>query len=438
MKEKTDITCPQLSMAELQNENVIFGSWQRAPYTQVTTINYSFNLKSLPALLTQEVQHNNPGIIISSLPRIERAKVRETLQQWKSACGDLIEFNYVQTLDQNQLGLTIVGCDNLNKADGLTHYNHAALEATGSLYQAIICLPSKIKTNYDSKVYAHEIGHGLGFGHIHEVDSIRQQLGSSDQGLGCSVMGYEHLLKTPQNRCRTTELCKNETYAVIPGPMDQQICQAAYKLPSFSFDKYKTAVSTGMWNGATEKAIDAYLSKLEFLNIGKETAANLATVFSTLLQLYLDNNEAKYAFYLASAEILCRTMNIDHQHSLKLFRNLLNTASIFFTLYQLYGSEEAMVRAVYLTAFLGGNFAGMVFGKAMGEEAANLTNTFVNNLGTLFNQGKVQIAEKLPGITHKINSVRHWFFGSGLKKEVTSCASEESLDSNKLNVIFQA
>jgi len=223
MQAKIESLCGQLSLEQLKQ--VVFGKWEKVPHATVTTINYTFDELSVSPDVKKHLLLGHSQVIIQSLSVKTRALVNLALEQWRSACGELIKFNYVDKLDGNQPGITFIGGDNLTDANGLT----VSLMDGNQFNKALICLPSEIKTPYDYKTITHEIGHALGLKHVHEIESIKQHLMTADQGMGCSVMGYNSVLKSHSNNCTTEKYCADQTYALYPGPTDQQICSAIYQ-----------------------------------------------------------------------------------------------------------------------------------------------------------------------------------------------------------------
>jgi len=84
---------------------------------------------------------------------------------------------------------------------GLTPTNHIKFE------QVLVCLPSSVKNDFDLHTISHEIGHALGFEHLHDIDSVKKRLKMTPQGLGCSVMPYSEKLTSTINSCNTAQYC---------------------------------------------------------------------------------------------------------------------------------------------------------------------------------------------------------------------------------------
>lgn len=397
LKEKIEDLCPQLTLEEIKG--VVYAKWAKPLGAQVTTINYTFDTSSISASFRERIQVENVDAVISTLPAPTREKVVGALEVWRLACGERIEFNYVPKLKVNEVGVTFIGCDNLNNASGATYPNFN-VSATNEVNfnNIIVCIPSSITTYYQLKTLFHEIGHVLGEDHPDEVASILQQLRDGKQGLGCSVMLYNSRVRSPVNSCTTEEYCENQTYALYPGPMDKQICRALYppQLHPFSLAQYNNALFLGFLNGSIEKTLSSFFANIELLNLNQEGGEFVSFISSSLLRAYTQNTMLNSVNTLALLEFVARVNNDQNVNLIQLFRSLASIASLFIYLYEMYANEDAIIKATYLSAFLAANVAGSLIGPMIGEKTAILTNAVVKNIGSLFNFGVHVVSNTLP------------------------------------------
>ena len=405
MQAKIESLCRRLSLEELKQ--VVFAKWDKVPHATVTTINYTFDLHSISEKVKNNLLLYHSQVLIQSLPTKTRDLVNIALEQWRSACGELIEFHYVDKLDENQPGITIIAGDKLTEANGVT-----ISSVTGTQYtQALICLPSIIKNPYDYKTITHEIGHALGLNHVHEIESIKQHLMTTDQGMGCSVMGYNSVLRSHSNNCTTEKYCDDQTYALYPGPTDEQICSAVYQFPAFSSAQYFYALFGGLLSGSLEPGLCSFLNNTEILNLNSTSAENISMAMSVLLHSYIQGTGFTPANILALCEFSVRNLhNADKADMIHFVKNVVSISSLLFYFYNLYGDEAALSKGIYLFAAIGGGFCGSQFGALLGEKTADLANSLVNNVSPLFKTGIEYTLEGFTAVSNKVSSFSNWFF----------------------------
>ncbi|WED42491.1 hypothetical protein [Legionella cardiaca] len=401
MKAKLETLC---TITWEEFTHLVYGIWPRERHAEVTTIPYTFDINSAPEVLTNSLKTDYKKMTMQALAVTEQQTVVESLNNWVSACANLIEFKYKSKLGVDEPGIIFIGCEQMEQVNGVTQ---SIRDAQNYFKQVLICLPSTIKTAVNKRTVHHEIGHGLGLNHTHNVESVNKLIKTIPEGLGCSVMGYNFLLQTAENHCFTEKYCLNETFAVIPGPMDSQVCATLYQFPEFSMERYFTSMFLGFLNGSTEQALSSFLMNVKFLNISENAAANYSMLASTLTSAYLNDTGSSVVNSLALIEFTSRLYSNSGVEYIHVIKTLTSIASLFMTLYESYGDEAALIRGIYLAAFLISTFAGVSMGTFLGKEAAGITNGLTNKLGSLFNWGTQQLTSRLPTFSN-------WLFG---KKE---------------------
>lgn len=160
------------------------------------------------------------------------ALLPEIFKRWERACGQLLEFRHIEKASLgNFKGIIIANCDNL---DGALGYWDPILSPNHAVDYGIVCIPSTYFQNGkyiildNLRSISHEIGHAIGLKHFHENYSVKQYLQSTEEGLGCSVMVYDKSIRSALNECHSIDACLNTKHAILPGPLDGQVCRSVY------------------------------------------------------------------------------------------------------------------------------------------------------------------------------------------------------------------
>lgn len=235
-KEKYEL-CGTLSEDELRG--VIDLVWPR--YGRTAIIPYTFDVSLIPQRIKDEARVDLAQQSFDKLNKDSVNLLNDVLKKWEETCDNLVKFHYVEHVQLDRFkGVVIANCDNLNIARG---YWQPVYSQSGEYQLGIVCIPSQyysqtgelMKINLHT--ISHEVGHALGLGHFHDVQSIKQKLMLMPEGGGCSVMPYYSEINTQINRCRTMDVCLNTSIAIFPGPLDGFACKATYGDESLFFRK---------------------------------------------------------------------------------------------------------------------------------------------------------------------------------------------------------
>lgn len=415
MKEKSEILCPKLTNKEFAA--LFRGRWKRAPHARETAINYTFDLSFIPAALERRAHKEHPNLTMEPLTLSTQKRVRVALGLWRVACGETIEFNYQNTLSTSQPGIIFALCKQFrHQGEAWNHYEN------GGYQYSLICLSYDAANNPYKNTIPHEIGHALGIAHPHEVESVKQQLLMIAQGRGCTVMGYQWLLASPENFCSSNKYCPyGEGHAFVPGPLDQQICTRIYKFPPFSERILLNGLMTGFLHSAAESAVASFLSHIKLLNLNPEMANAFSLTAFILIRSYSSNAGFSLTNSLALVELTAIIRKETHVDVIHFIKTMSNIIGIMMHFYELYNNQDALVKLIYLSTVLAASCAGAGLGSHIGKTTASLTNAIVDNFSSLFNWAK-QVAVSASSIFSPIS-----FFS---KKKPTNEMPSEAMEFN--------
>ncbi|MDF1797433.1 MAG: hypothetical protein P1U63_12935 [Coxiellaceae bacterium] len=158
---------------------------------------------------------------------------RGAMQYWQQFSGGLLKFEEVPSLSSGQSGILLTSCGSQEQ------FNQYAPNTLGmakywlwddSQYfrRVIVCFPEGAiegQSAESNKTLHHEIFHALGAGHFHEGET-GEVLRNTVYGQACSVMPYEHLIRSAKSDC-PVDICP-VGYATAPGPLDKRFLNLAY------------------------------------------------------------------------------------------------------------------------------------------------------------------------------------------------------------------
>jgi len=375
--------CGTLSIRELRS--AINAYWRPQAPNLPTKINYTFNLASAFTSLTDSVEFTSDESQVMATSQSLQDSIQSILDSWETACADSIQFNQVPQLTDDGKGIVFAACDEMaNNVHGLaTFHRTTSLENHIEFEQVLVCLPSLVNDDFDLLTISHEVGHALGFKHLHEIPSVKERLMKTLQGRGCSVMPYPDLISSPINACNTSQYCLEQDYAVFPGPADAAMCQALYQTKDYTpiVPKGNFLIFLyGLLNGAGENTVYSYIAGLhhdEQSLFSPSTAKNTATLLTTYLryQYSIGNQPLNLSFSLLS--ILANTFDSQYYEKIELCRILLTIVGLGVTIYTSFDEQWQTLLLMTAAGILCDTIARPL-GSMMGENLACLSNSLID------------------------------------------------------------
>lgn len=427
MTKSINETCSRLSKHE-------FPATVNSKWTE-KTVRFRFIGNSI--LLKEslmQLQITYPHLEFSNLSEGAKQAVHESLARWQETCGNHIAFKQIKGINLMFKGISFVGCSNYSRSDfknklttkGITlsyfANQHGERNKIPYLSHSVVCIPPAILSNSDRQVVSHEIGHALGIAHPHEVASITTWLKKTPEGLGCSIMNYPYLVKSSLNPCKTTNYCLNETFAVYPGPLDQQICNELYNPGSISFFQPTSFIETitpdplmfDFLISSTERALSSFLIHSKHTQVNPNTAETISAIFNIITRSCLQNSVVTATNALILLECFARTKERHYGQIISDIRVIVNLSSlIHITINSNRDDDIQQMTSVLL--FTISYCLGAVCGKKIGEQFASFSDTVIDCISS----GVHQTLAILPSVIRRpVTSFTQFFFNT--KKASTS------------------
>ena len=310
------------------------------PSTQkITNIPYSYDLSIIPQQLKDSARSKYSQSSFAPLNTDSINWLQKVLHEWEKSCENTIKFIYVGKISSNTFpGIVIANCDDLGDINGYWQQ----VFTSGQFQFGLVCIPSNYYDAagklmpYNIRTISHEIGHAIGLQHFHDVESIRVYSQNSPEGMGYSVMPYLDEIESDTNLCEKMDACLNTTYAVMPGPLDAQMCQAIYGkdslLKPISLEEIQNYAFAGASIGCDFGARSA--AEYLFKRLGDtQLDAHLKTLaiyYSViLLRLVYNSYATDYSSFFEQAQQLMIPLGSELCHlTLKLLGDYLRTQNL--------------------------------------------------------------------------------------------------------------
>lgn len=386
-------------------KKAIYTKWEdpdgliRIPYTFSLTpyLSELFTILSdIPNLIPKSFGNEYEGL---------KESVRYALNQWSIASKGKIEFeeiknpsptmrgiifNVADMADENVLGIAQTRFDNnghlakvlIYFADLKEKWNpNSAFWRNYIAKYGVDAAAAKFTDLFNT--IPHEIGHALGFDHLHDFPEFVSKIKTIPDGIFCSVMPYPFLIENHVNSCQTE--CA-PSLAVVPGQLDERMLDLSYHKNEVKFsydlqDQYVTNSINAMLFSSSISGTHNYLTSfLENLSYNPSTPifkplnANLLSDSLTLAAfLWLDFPGSTTTAFTLNALAKYIPAPVAGRYS-----NWLQAVILADTLINLtfaYQQGQKFVPLLGTTfATLMGSFTGMFVGHHLGKYAAHLVN----------------------------------------------------------------
>jgi hypothetical protein len=221
-----------------------------------------------------------------------KALISPHLELWSKASNNTIRFieNPEPKLFSSGLHFLITDRD-LLASSGFGGLEMSSINNNGLIYDASVFIPGNSWAPYHEAAISHEIGHALGFDHLHQDQNIKSKLEKIPDGVFCSVMPYYQLIVNSVNNCYHD--CYS-MHAAMPSQLDKRMLSLVTKegLPadvsggeyllvrslSYALQAYEVMFFTKILTSSHQN-IDEFISKVKFQNkllLSKNSASMIA------------------------------------------------------------------------------------------------------------------------------------------------------------------
>lgn len=223
-----------------------------------------------------------PETLSDELRLIVSQKLRATFDKWTVASNHTLIFEerkisyttkipYVfDVFSDNGISIYLGGTVDYfsqstnGMAGAFTTYRH---DNNGYIKNAFIFFPNDLNTiwkqdghaEWAQSAWSHEIGHALGFEHLHEYEEILNKLMKNHYGEYCSVMPYPNKIGHFQN--------SYPEYAVYPATLDARLVQLAQSRGVNDFAYHSNKISSYGVNLILIAIFSATISSIYYFNL---------------------------------------------------------------------------------------------------------------------------------------------------------------------------
>lgn len=275
--------CSAISDAQLQK--TIYSHWPiengktKIPYSVSTT---PFWLSASPLVLYNYFVLGEPIIknMISPIHLDEKAEnqlrnsLKISLNQWQSISNGTIEFVEATDIYPWSRGIYafVVNPDSMGNV--ASAFTLRKIDNNGEIKQAFIFFPNNqlLWGMENELMLPHELGHALGFEHLHLYPDIRKQIENTPDGVFCSVMPYPAAVSTNVSSCHPEYIddCL-PPYLTSPGSLDERMIKIAYQNESMNTTLTKRKIGDYILN-----ASDAFISSMAIAGAHKACSSMLS------------------------------------------------------------------------------------------------------------------------------------------------------------------
>lgn len=231
-EDKHHPDCSSITDHELVRS--IQGTWPTK--NGVAKIPYSFSRVGFwgHPLITLRYLKFIPQDLDNPLGNDVRDFIKDSLQSWSLASNNSIQFYETNpTLFSRGIFFFLAGSeDYLSKTQDAYAFAMRAYNNNHQISSAYVFLPNdkdawnKRKLDaFSLTAWSHEIGHALGFNHLHEISSTQLKLQNINDGVYCSVMPYYHEIESFHSKCQQN--C-HPHHSIHPGSLDARMMKLAY------------------------------------------------------------------------------------------------------------------------------------------------------------------------------------------------------------------